>query len=108
MGTLVPLVPSIEKKLEKKARLEIQKMGGELLKFRPFQDGYPDRIALMPKGQVWFVEFKDRGKKPNKLQQYQIIKLTMMGYRVWVVESEDVLKKFLNEVRTVSIPGSLH
>ena len=53
-----------EKLLEKKLREEVKKLGGLALKFTSSTyTGMPDRIVLMPKGKVYFVELKTTGQK---------------------------------------------
>jgi hypothetical protein len=50
-----------EKALERKFVNEIKKSGGLCPKFvSPGFDGMPDRIVLLPKGQIAFVEVKAR------------------------------------------------
>jgi hypothetical protein len=50
-----------EKALERKFMNETKKSGGLYPKFvSPGFDGMPDRIVLLPKGQIAFVEVKAR------------------------------------------------
>lgn len=52
-----------EKKLERKLVNEIKKMGGVCLKFvSPGYDGMPDRLVLLPRSKIAFVEVKAKGK----------------------------------------------
>lgn len=41
--------------------------------------GYPDRIFLLPKAPVW-IEFKNVGRRPEKIQRYRIMQLNQLGY----------------------------
>ena len=51
-----------ERDIEKWLRQKIEQMGGIALKFTsPGNDGVPDRIAVLPGGQVWFIELKTTG-----------------------------------------------
>ena len=59
----------LESKIENKLEIEVKKRGGMALKFvSPGLAGVPDRIVLMPKGKVAFVELKAPGKKMRVLQ----------------------------------------
>jgi len=63
------------------------------LKFTPTGVvGYPDRIILIDNGQVLFVEFKQKGVKPRKLQAHVHDLLRGMGFIVLVVD--DVVEGF--------------
>jgi hypothetical protein len=44
------------------------------------QRGYPDRVFFVPGGRLLVVEFKKKGEKPGKLQEYVIGKLRANGY----------------------------
>ena len=67
----------MEKDIERYLKNEIEKLGGVSLKWVcPGNDGVPDRIVIMPGGEIWFVELKaDRGKI-GALQLYWWAKLT--------------------------------
>jgi hypothetical protein len=41
--------------------------------------GYPDRLSIVPTGLHVWIEFKRRGKKPEKNQLYRIAKLRFSG-----------------------------
>jgi hypothetical protein len=41
--------------------------------------GYPDRLSMLPTGLHVWIEFKRRGKKPEKNQLYRIAKLRSSG-----------------------------
>ena len=56
-----------ERDIESWLRDKIQQMGGVAMKFTsPGNDGVPDRIAILPGGQVWFIELKTTGEKPGQ------------------------------------------
>jgi len=88
-----------EKALEKKLRDEVKKLGGIALKFSsPHFTGFPDRIVLMPKGRVWFVEMKSTGQKTTSRQELVIGDLRKMDHKVWVIDNTDLLTQFLKEI----------
>ena len=87
---------SIEKRLESKLREEVKKTGGIALKFYCLSfTGMPDRMVLLPEGRIHFVELKDKGKKPTSRQALVHSTLRRLGFRVWVIDTEEKLQGFL-------------
>lgn len=88
-----------EKLIERKLRDSIKKLGGIALKFSsPYHRGMPDRIVLMPGGRIAFAELKTTGKKPTVLQKKAIAELQAMGFKADVIDSQEGLNKFLEEI----------
>ena len=88
-----------EKLLEKKLREGVKKLGGVALKFgTEYHTGMPDRIVLMPGGQASFVETKSTGKKPTALQSKCLEALTVFGFKAVVIDSQEGLDEFLNDL----------
>lgn len=60
----------LEKHIEQRLVTEVKKMGGMALKFvSPGFDGVPDRLILLPKGKLAFIELKAPGKRLRPLQE---------------------------------------
>jgi len=59
--------------------------------------GLPDRLCLLPGGKVFFVEVKTTGKKPRKIQDFVHQKLRSLGFRVYVLDSSQVLRTILDD-----------
>ena len=58
-----------EKIIEQKLVREVKERGGICPKLTsPGFDGMPDRIVLLPRGRMAFVEVKAPGEKPRPLQ----------------------------------------
>lgn len=57
--------------------------------------GLPDRLCLLPRGKIFFVEVKTTGKKPRKIQEHIHEKLRKLGFRVYVLDSSRVLHTIL-------------
>lgn len=92
-----------EKHLEKKLKKEVKNLKGLALKFvSPGFNGVPDRLVLRA-GRAWFVEVKSPGKKPSILQLLVHGILLRVGFKVWIVDSEESLENFLNEVRSIQL-----
>lgn len=83
-----------ESRIEKRLIKEIEKIGGKALKFvSPGVSGVPDRIVLLPRGRVIFVELKAPGEKPEPLQVYRAEQLRKLGFEVKVIDSiEDIMQ----------------
>lgn len=86
-----------EKKIEEYLRNEIKKIGGTAYKFvSPGNNGVPDRLVLLPKGNMIFVELKSENGKLTKLQELQIKKLNSLGNEVWIINSKKGVDEFIN------------
>lgn len=85
---------SIECRLVK----EVEKLGGICWKFvSPGVAGVPDRLVLLPGGQIVFVELKAPGQKARKLQEYRHKQLRKLGFRVEIIDSIEGVKEFIYE-----------
>ena len=51
--------------------------------------GWPDRLYVSPTGEHIYVEFKQRGKKPTRLQAHRHSQLEANGCRVEVIDNVD-------------------
>lgn len=87
-----------EKDIEKYLNEVIKKIGGITFKFiSPNNVGVPDRIVILKGGIVHFVELKQEGKKPRKIQELQINKIKNMGCIAFVIDSKEMIDKiYLN------------
>ena len=85
-----------EKTIENYLRDEVRLHGGIALKLTtPSGRGWPDRLVLMPRGQVTFVECKAPGKKPTKLQEFRINFLKGLGFIAIVIDSKGGVDDFI-------------
>lgn len=91
----------LESKIEEKLKKEIEKLGGLSLKFTsPGMAGVPDRLVLLPKGRIYFVELKAPGQKLRPLQLKRKEQLESLGLKVYVIDSYEKLKEVLDEIHT--------
>ncbi|MEY8762499.1 MULTISPECIES: VRR-NUC domain-containing protein [Clostridium] len=89
----------LESKIENKLKIEVKKRGGMALKFvSPGLAGVPDRIVLMPKGKVAFVELKAPGKKMRVLQLKRKKQLETLGFKVYLIDSFKAVNDFIQEM----------
>ena len=88
-----------EKKIEQKLRDEVKRRGGLALKFvSPGFVGVPDRIVLMPDGNVGFVEVKAPGEVPRAIQVSRHKQLAMLGFKVYVLDDVDKIEEIIKEI----------
>lgn len=88
-----------EKHLERLLKHTVESlMGGLCIKLlSQYMIGLPDRACLLPGAIVFFVEVKTTGKKPRKIQDYVHRKLRGLGFRVYILDSSDVLDMILDD-----------
>ena len=65
----------------------------------PGTDGMPDRMVLLPKGRISFVEVKAPGQKPRPLQARRHEQLRDLGFRVAVLDDPEQIPGILEETR---------
>ena len=88
-----------EKDIENYLRDQVKKIGGIAYKFEsPGNAGVPDRLVLLPGGQVHFVELKAPGKKPSALQLAQHRKINKLHSRVLIIDSKEKVDRFIDWV----------
>lgn len=77
-----------EKSIERYLVDQAKKLGLPCLKYsNPNMAGYPDRLLVLPDGQVLWVELKSRGRKPTKLQQMRMAELSGLRHSVKVIDN---------------------
>lgn len=77
----------MEKDLEKIFVTRIRRLGGWAIKMPAvFVTGLPDRLCLLPEGRCFFVELKQEGQKPKKIQKYVHEKLRKLGFEVKIID----------------------
>lgn len=94
-----------EKLLEKKLAEGVKKLGGKALKFSSITDtSYPDRLVMLTRGQVFWVELKSTGCKQTKLQELRSRELRDLGFEVFVVDDFTGLNSALEHFRNCLDP----
>lgn len=89
-----------ERDIEAKLRQAIEKDGGLFFKFvSPGNDGVPDRIAILPDGQIWFIELKTESGRLTPIQVWQQDRLRQLGCQVRTIRGMDEAAAFIEEVR---------
>lgn len=87
----------MEKDVEKVLTRGIENLGGKCYKWvSPNNSGVPDRIVLLPRGLVIFVELKDYKGRVSQLQKVQHRIIEGLGFQVYVLNSKERVKEFLS------------
>lgn len=89
-----------EKNIESKLRNEVKKLGGLSLKLLTTHfTGLPDRLCLLPRGRLFFIELKTTKKKPRKIQLVIHKRLKKLGFPVLIIDSTEKIKQFIENVK---------
>ncbi len=88
-----------EKLIEKTLVAEVKSLGGWSLKLPcTYVTGLPDRLVLLPRGVIFFVEVKTTGKKPTAVQRLVHKRLRRLGFTVHVIDSLKQLNQTVNNL----------
>ncbi|MCY9733137.1 VRR-NUC domain-containing protein [Paenibacillus alvei] len=88
-----------ESTLERQLVNAVARIGGRAEKWTsPGNNGVPDRIVILPGGQVVFVEMKAPGKPLRPLQQKWACTLQELGHKVYKIDSVEGIDRFIREV----------
>lgn len=90
-----------EKAIEAKLVKAVRIMGGLAPKFvSPGFDGVPDRLVLLPKGKIAFIELKVPGKALRPLQIRRKQQLEALGFPVYCIDSPEQIGGILDEIQS--------
>ena len=89
-----------EKYIEKKLVEKVKGLGGLALKLiSPGHSGIPDRLVLLPKGKIGFVELKATGLLIRPLQEKRKRQLESLGFLVYCIDSVEQIGGVVNEIQ---------
>jgi len=91
----------LERDVESYLGRQVERLGGRCVKFIPdIDNGMPDRIVMLPRGVLIWVELKNgTEEEARKLQQMQHRKLRRLGQRVEVVQTKEAVDALLQEFK---------
>lgn len=90
-----------EKIIEQHLVKAVKNSGGIAPKLvSPGFDGMPDRLVLLPRGKIGFVEVKAPGKEPRPLQVARHGLLRRLGFKVYILDAPEQIGGILDEIRT--------
>jgi hypothetical protein len=82
----------LEKDIEAHLVKHIATQGGLAYKFSsPARRSVPDRLVLLPGGEIYFVECKAPGKKPTPAQTREHEQLRTLGFNVRIIDSREAV-----------------
>lgn len=88
-----------ESTLERRLVREVERIGGLAPKWTsPGNRGVPDRLVILPGGRTVYVEMKAPGKPLHPLQAKWARTLRGMGHRVYKIDSDEDIDRFIQEV----------
>ena len=90
-----------EKTIESKLIKAVRSMGGLAPKFvSPGLDGVPDRLVLLPGGNIAFIEVKAPGETMRPLQVRRKRQLESLGFSVYCIDSPEQIGGILSEIQS--------
>jgi len=91
----------LEKAIEQRLTDEIKRIGGRSYKWEsPGNNGVPDRIVVLPKGRIYFIELKKpRNGRTAALQKLQHARLKELGTDVRLIKNLEQVEEFIKEVQ---------
>ena len=90
-----------EKQIEQKLVKAVKAKDGLAPKFvSPGFDGVPDRIVLLPRGRIAFIELKAKGRKMRPLQVRRKRQLESLGFSVYCIDSPEQIGGILDEIQS--------
>ena len=88
-----------ERDIEKKLVKGVKKLGGECLKWiSPGTTGVPDRIVILPSGDIFFVELKAESGRLSGQQDYWQFRLKELNCSAVVLYGFDQVDWFLKRI----------
>ena len=79
-----------ESLIDRRLVQRVKKAGGVAYKWEsPGRNGVPDRIVLLPDGEVVFAEVKAPGGVLSPIQRVEIDRIRSLGFRVVIVWDDD-------------------
>ena len=89
----------LEKEIEKALVKKVKALGGLCIKFTsPSMMGIPDRIVLLPKGKLGFVELKRPGAKARPIQVKRIKDLEELGFKVFILDEKENIDEVIKAI----------
>ena len=88
-----------EKEIECYLCRRTKEHGWPCLKYsNPNMIGYPDRLIVLPSGNVVWVELKSLRRRPSRIQLARIGELRRIGHRVEVIDSKAGIDELINSL----------
>ena len=92
---LLPPSPALEADLESFFNAKVRSVGGLALKLAPTTSGAPDRLVLLPTGQLHLVELKTSSGAVRDIQRLWHARAADIGVRVTVLRGRGEVMAWL-------------
>ncbi len=86
----------LERDVERRLVRVVEGLGGLCVKHG--QDGWPDRIVMLPGGRLYWVELKRRKGVQSDLQKYRARQLDAVGQKVQYLWSADAVDGWIEGI----------
>lgn len=86
-----------EKDIEAQLVAGVERLGGLCKKVG--DDGWPDRLCILPRGLSIWVELKRPDGRRSKLQEWNVARLQRLGHDARFLESSEAVEEFLRELK---------
>lgn len=87
-----------EASLERRLTKAVKDASGVIIKLPSgWYKGIPDRLVLLRRGDMFFIELKRSKKKASKYQKRWIKRLRALGFKAGVVAGSEAVSKFIQE-----------
>ncbi|MGD9568817.1 MAG: VRR-NUC domain-containing protein [Sedimentibacter sp.] len=60
----------------------------------------PDRLVLLPRGKIAFIELKAPGKKLRPIQEKRKRQIEALGFLIFLIDNIDQIGGMLSEIQT--------
>lgn len=88
-----------EKLLDRKLSKVVKDLGGWSIKLLATHvTGLPDRLCLLPGGNLFFAEIKTTNEKPTLIQRAVHKRLRAVGFKVYVVDRTEDIDSILTTI----------
>lgn len=88
---------ALESTLERRLYLRAKAHGGQAVKI--YKRNWPDRMILLPGGQIGFCEVKRRGEEPRPGQERKLAKLRFLGFVAEYVDTPEKIETLIERIR---------
>ena len=89
----------MERDIERYLVKRVKELGGVAYKFvSPAHRGVADRLVVLPRGPVWFVEVKAPGGRLSMLQTLFLDDVKKLGHNACVVWSKEDVDQLIKEM----------
>lgn len=90
----------MEREIERYLKRRVETTGCRCLKYsNPHEAGFPDRLILLPFGEVVWVELKTTKGRVSPIQQRRHAQLRDMGHEVHIIRTKEEVDNFVSRLR---------